>query len=144
MHVVPEKMTATTAKRGAVRDWRYGGISPEWQASGPDPFFFEHVVDEIEDELPLAGGGVGGAVAMQIAFAADQEFEADLFPFHLDPELEWAAGRVLALGRGEKVRGQDQPVETENRASLEGSFQVGVNIIPFHRGHLVDHNLAHR
>jgi hypothetical protein len=101
---------------------RVTGEFHENERSGPDLFFFEHPVDEIEDKLSLGESGVGGATAVQVAFTADQEFKTHLISSDIDPELKGPALAVLALGRGKKIGGQGEPVDTDHRSLFEGSF----------------------
>jgi hypothetical protein len=112
--------------------------------SGPDMFLGEHSIDEIDDILALSGSGVGGTGAVQVAGAADQQFETDLVPFHFDTDVERAALPVLELERGQQVGRERQPVETDHRPLLKVSLEVGIYIVSFHRRQFIDNNLAHR
>ena len=69
-------------------------------------FFLEHSVDEIEDKLSLAAGGIGNAGTMQVGLAADEKLETYQVSLDLDSHMEGTALRVFFLCGGEVVVGQ--------------------------------------
>ncbi len=106
--------------------------------------FFEHSVEKIEDKLSLAGSSMGNAGTVQVGLATDQQLKAHLVSLDLNSHMEGTALAMFLLGRRELLGGKRKPVKTDHRPSLQVSFQVGVDIVPFHRGEFINDNLAHR
>jgi hypothetical protein len=79
-----------------------------------DFLFIKHPVNKIKDKLALNRGGMSDARAMQIGMAADKKLKTNAAVADLHSEIKGTASGVPVLGRGEKIRSQDDPVQADH------------------------------
>jgi hypothetical protein len=111
--------------------------------SGRDHLLFNHSVNEIEKKLALTAAGMGNTAAVQVGLTAHQELKFDRLTANFHRQKKRPMILVALLGFGEKIGGQLNPVEADYRSLSDGTFEVGVYIIPLHGGEFVNNNLSH-